>query len=70
MDDSVVGPALAAHIKHCTGCDECRRVRHVPAAVARAILNPGQTDQTAVPVPPPPLSPASEERAVHPDVLG
>lgn len=53
--------ALQLHVQHCTGCSECRHLRHVPAYVAREILNPGQTNQTRVPANGPVLSPASRE---------
>lgn len=60
MDDALTGEALRIHRKHCLyGCIECRQ--HLSAEEARAILNPGETDQTRVPIPGPVTSPPAGE---------
>ena len=59
----LTGEALRIHRKHCLyGCSECRAT--LSAEEARAILNPGQTDQTRVPIPGPVTSPPPQEPRV------
>jgi hypothetical protein len=64
MDDGMNEEELRIHRKHCLyGCSDCRRL--LSAEEARAILNPGQTNQTRVPIPGPISTPPAQEPQVY-----
>ena len=61
--DGLGGEALRLHRKHCLyGCAECRP--QLSAEEARAIIHPGQTNQTRVPIPGPVTTPPPQEPQV------